>query len=162
MLGIGTSFGWLILLCTKDRLINLFNPVTAEDIRLPYLDRLTFADAVPDADGPVIVVQKAVLSSDPTLDRDFVAVLFTRGVNIRWFTWRHGDESWTANANFLVQLTARTRDVVPYGNRILCAIYGDNDYWAVLQVAPGPRGRARLPHGTPCRPACRALVIPPT
>ncbi|XP_009418359.3 uncharacterized protein LOC103998580 [Musa acuminata AAA Group] len=141
---IGTSFGWLILLCMKDRLINLFNPVTAENIRLPYLDVLSFADVVSDGDGPVIVAEKAVLSSDPTLDRDFVAVLFTRGVTIRWYTWRHGDESWTANANFLVQITVRMRDVVPYDNRTLCAIYGENDYWAVLKVDPGPPGRATI------------------
>ncbi|CAD5191894.1 uncharacterized protein LOC135629210 [Musa acuminata AAA Group] len=144
MLCIGSSFGWLILLSENDCLINLFNPVTAEDIRLPRLDGPTFADVVPPGDEVVIVVEKAVLSSDPTLDRDFVAVVFMLGVNIRWLTWRHGDESWTANANPDVQLSSGMRDVVPYGNRILCAIYGDNDDWAVLQVDPGPPARATI------------------
>ncbi|CAL9192667.1 unnamed protein product [Musa hybrid cultivar] len=144
MICIGSSFGWLILVSEKGCLINLFNPVTAEDIRLPRLDGPTFADVVPPGDEIVIVIEKAVLSSDPTLDRDFVAVVFILGVNIRWLTWRHGDESWTANANPGVQLSSRMRDVVPYGNRILCAIYGHNDDWAVLRVDPGPPARATI------------------
>ncbi|XP_065049112.1 uncharacterized protein LOC135679363 [Musa acuminata AAA Group] len=158
---IGTSFGWLILICMKDRLINLFNPVTAEDIRLPYLAGLSLTDEVSAAGWPLIVIEKAVLSSDPTLDREFVAVLFTRAVNIRWFTWRHGDESWTADANPSVQLTSRMRDVVPYGNRTLCAIYGNNDYWAVLQVDPGPPGRATIAAWYPM-PSCVPRTYHPT
>ncbi|CAL9192671.1 unnamed protein product [Musa hybrid cultivar] len=141
---IGTSFGWLILLSMEGHLINLFNPVTAEDIRLPSLDGLPFDHVAPDADAAAIVVEKAVLSSDPTLDRDFVVVLFIRDVNIGWCTWRQGDESWTTNANPGVQPTSRMRDVVPYGNRMLCAIYGGNDCLAVLQVDPGPPGRATI------------------
>ncbi|CAL9065004.1 unnamed protein product, partial [Musa banksii] len=84
---VGSSFGWLIL-CGDCGLIKLLNPLTREDIRLPYLLGFLFHILMPGADEVGDDIEEAVVSSDPTLDRDFVAILFKRGVDITYLTWR--------------------------------------------------------------------------
>ncbi|CAL9065000.1 unnamed protein product [Musa banksii] len=100
------------------------------------------------------IVDKAVLSSDPTLDRDFVAIVFLDGIYKRCFTCRPGDRSWKDNVNepfdYLhwifpgVPQVFNLTDAVPYGERRLCAVYNDKNYLAVFDVDPGPPGRATM------------------
>ncbi|THU64686.1 hypothetical protein C4D60_Mb01t29060 [Musa balbisiana] len=84
---IGSSFGWLIL-CGDCGLIKLFNPLIGEDIRLPHLLGFPFHILMPGPDEVGNDIEEAVVSSDPTLDRDFAAILLKRGVDISCLTWR--------------------------------------------------------------------------
>ncbi|CAL9780040.1 unnamed protein product [Musa acuminata subsp. burmannicoides] len=170
---IGSSYGWLILISEATSAVSLFNPVTAEDIPLPPLSTLPSCvlllfyqseDGIGSyfikTDYPNIpvesnaIVDKAVLSSDPTLDRDFVAIVFLDGIYKRCFTCRPGDRSWKDNVNEPfddlhwifpgVPQVFNLTDVVPYGERRLCAVYNDKNYLAVFDVDPGPPGRATM------------------
>ncbi|KAJ8499172.1 hypothetical protein OPV22_009724 [Ensete ventricosum] len=170
---IGSSYGWLILISEATSAVSLFNPVTAEDIPLPRLSTLpssvlllfyqssdgigSYLIKTDNPDIPVqsnAIVNKAVLSSDPTLDRDFVAIVFLDGIHKRCFTCRPGDSSWNDNVNEPlndlhwifpgVPQAFNQLDVVPYGHRRLCAVYNNNDNLAVFDVDPGPPGRATM------------------
>ncbi|XP_064947810.1 uncharacterized protein LOC135598209 [Musa acuminata AAA Group] len=170
---IGSSYGWLVLISEATSAVSLFNPVTAEDIPLPPLSTLQSRglflfyqseDGIGSyfikTDYPNItvesnaIVDKAVLSSDPTLDRDFVAIVFLDGIYKRCFTCRPGDRSWKDNVNEPfddlhwifpgVPQVFNLTDVVPYGERRLCAVYNDKNYLAVFDVDPGPPGRATM------------------
>ncbi|CAL9074507.1 unnamed protein product, partial [Musa textilis] len=106
---IGSSFGWLILICEASSDVSLFNPITAEEISLPSLSTLpadVLISSPQSEDGvrmytvktdyhnlPVesdAIVDKAVLSSDPTLDGDFAAIVFLNGVHKKCFSCRPG------------------------------------------------------------------------
>nr|CAD1830580.1 unnamed protein product [Ananas comosus var. bracteatus] len=41
------------------------------------------------------LVHRAILSSDPSADRDFLVVLFANPTVFRCFTWQNGDNFWT-------------------------------------------------------------------
>lgn len=145
----GSSYGWLILICNSFA-VYLFNPVTTEEIRLPRLFDVPQGVKVPIDYIINVGLDKAVLSSDPALDRDFVVMFFSHDVLARCLTCRRGDRSWTENTNvpFLdrrlslpgVQYTSHEFDIVPYGERRMCAIF-ENEYWAVFEVNNGPPAR---------------------
>lgn len=153
---LGSSYGWLILFHEGSKEVSLFNPYTAEAIPLPsltpLLDKIEQENGNKPDDGAT--VEHALLSSDPTLHRDFVVIVFLEAVHLRCVTCRPGERSWTANPNSIfldLRLTIPGEDlsfpmmeVVPYGEGRLCAIYGDNRYWAVLGVDPGPPGRVKV------------------
>ncbi|CAL9149420.1 uncharacterized protein LOC135629204 [Musa acuminata AAA Group] len=170
---IGSSFGWLILICEASSDVSLFNPITAEEISLPSLSTLpadVLISSAQSEDGvrmytvktdchnlPVesdAIVDKAVLSSDPTLDRDFVAIVFLNDVHKKCFSCRPDDPSWRANVNgpildlyFFapgIRFLFRLVDVVPYGTRRLCAVYDDTEMLGIFDVDPGPPGRVTM------------------
>ncbi|RRT64980.1 hypothetical protein B296_00015639 [Ensete ventricosum] len=147
---VGSSYGWLILI-PNSFLVYLFNPVTTEEIWLPRLfGAVPGGVKVPVDDTVNVGLDKAVLSSDPTLDRDFVVMFFRHDVPVRCRTCRLGDTSWTENTYVPlldrrlplagVQYTSHEFDIVPYGERRMCAIF-ENKYWAVYEVNNGPPPR---------------------
>ncbi|URD71862.1 hypothetical protein MUK42_08908 [Musa troglodytarum] len=139
----GSSYGWLILICNSFA-VYLFNPVTTEEIWLPRLFDVPQGAKVPIAYAINVGLDKAVLSSDPALDRDFVAIVFLDGIYKRCFTCRPGDRSWKDNVNERVPQVFNLIDVVPYGKRRLCAVFNDKNNLAVFDVDPGPPGRATM------------------
>ncbi|URD75584.1 F-box protein [Musa troglodytarum] len=154
---IGSSYGWLILICETSSDVSLFNPITAEEISLPSLSTLpadVLISSPQSEDGSDAIVDKAVLSSDPTLDGDFAAIVFLNGVHKKCFSCRPGDASWRANANgpildlyfFAPEMLFlfRLADVVPYGKRRLCAVHDDNENLGIFDVDPGPPGRVTM------------------
>ncbi|XP_065049093.1 uncharacterized protein LOC135679353 [Musa acuminata AAA Group] len=138
---IGSSYGWLILI----------SEVTSADGIGSYFIKTDYPNIPVESNA---IVDKAVLSSDPTLDRDFVAIVFLDGIYKRCFTCRPGDRSWKDNVNepfdYLhwifpgVPQVFNLTDAVPYGERRLCAVYNDKNYLAVFDVDPGPPGRATM------------------
>nr|CAD1830601.1 unnamed protein product [Ananas comosus var. bracteatus] len=91
---VGSSYGWLLLLDPGYNLI-LRNPFTGDTIRLPPLPMSAICrhkDKLPPDQR--LTVYRAILSSDPSADRDFLVVLFTASVSC-CFTWRNGDNFWT-------------------------------------------------------------------
>ncbi|THU71257.1 hypothetical protein C4D60_Mb08t33650 [Musa balbisiana] len=128
---------------------DLLQPVTCEKIAClqseegvgTYLIKSDYYDDTLDI-GPII--DRAVLSSDATLDRDFVTVVFFECEHTRCATCRAGDRSWTSNIHTPVsdvewthpevQFSILLIDIAPYGERRSCAVHGDNESLALFEV----------------------------
>lgn len=128
---------------------DLLQPVTCEKIAClqseegvgTYLIKSDYYDDTLDI-GPII--DRAVLSSDATLDRDFVTVVFFECEQTRCATCRAGDRSWTSNIHTPVsdvewthpevQFSILLIDIAPYGERRSCAVHGDNESLALFEV----------------------------
>ncbi|XP_020081340.1 uncharacterized protein LOC109704987 [Ananas comosus] len=104
---VGSCYGWLFLFDPSLNLI-LRNPFTGDTIRLPPLPR----------SDQYLLVYQAILSSDPSADRDFLVVLFANPTVFRCFTWQNGDNFWTVREYppFLLE------DIVFYEDRRCIAI----------------------------------------
>ncbi|XP_020081774.1 F-box protein At1g10110-like, partial [Ananas comosus] len=96
---IGSCYGWLFLLFPDFNLV-LRNPVTGDTIRLPPLDG-TIGLASPDPFMRNLLfehhffIRRAILSSDPSADCDFLVALFVDTATSRCLTWGSGDRLWT-------------------------------------------------------------------
>ncbi|RWW58917.1 hypothetical protein BHE74_00034180 [Ensete ventricosum] len=106
----------------------------------------------------------ALLSSAPTLHRDFLVIVFLEAVHLRCVTCRPGERSWTANPKSIflgppVDDPGRRSFVPDDGGHALRRGYADNRYWAVLGVDPGPPGRVKVTqHGAAFPRACRHTI----
>nr|CAD1830597.1 unnamed protein product [Ananas comosus var. bracteatus] len=132
---VGSGYGWLLLLDPVCNLI-LRNPFTGDTIRLPSLDGTL---ALNCKDKPMsqqhFLVHRAILSSDPSADRNFLVVLFSNASLTRCFTWRSGDNFWTVREHpeFFVD------DIIFYEDR-RCIAVGVNGACAVFDFATADGG----------------------
>nr|CAD1830578.1 unnamed protein product [Ananas comosus var. bracteatus] len=105
---VGSCYGWLLLLDPSLNLI-LRNPFTGDTIRLPPLPMSAICchkDMLPP--NQHWLVHRAILSSDPSADRDFLVVLFANPTVFRCFTWQNGDNFWTVRNVWLVVVSTTT------------------------------------------------------
>ncbi|XP_020081488.1 F-box protein At1g10110-like [Ananas comosus] len=132
---VGSGYGWLLLLDPVCNLI-LRNPFTGDTIRLPSLEGTL---ALNCKDKPMsqqhFLVHRAILSSDPSADRNFLVVLFSNASLTRCFTWRSGDNFWTVREHpeFFVD------DIIFYEDR-RCIAVGINGACAVFDFATADGG----------------------
>ncbi|RWV96496.1 hypothetical protein GW17_00040791 [Ensete ventricosum] len=140
---LGSSTGWLILFHEDS------TEMEQESGNQPY-------------DGAT--ANHALLSSAPTLHRDFLVIVFLEAVHLRCVTCRPGERSWTANPKSIflgppVDDPGRRSFVPDDGGHALRRGYADNRYWAVLGVDPGPPGRVKVTqHGAAFPRACRHTI----
>nr|CAD1830574.1 unnamed protein product [Ananas comosus var. bracteatus] len=132
---VGSGYGWLLLLDPMCNLI-LRNPFTGDTIRLPSLDgtvALNYKGNLPP--DHYFLVHRAILSSDPSADRNFLVVLFSSASVSRCFTWRSGDNFWTVHEHpaFFVD------DIIFYEDR-RCIAVGFNGACAVFDFATADGG----------------------
>nr|CAD1830594.1 unnamed protein product [Ananas comosus var. bracteatus] len=128
---IGSCYGWLFLLFPDFNLV-LRNPVTGDTIHLPSLDGTIFI-ASPD---PFIrnllfehqfFIRRAILSSDPSANHDFLVALFSDTPTSCCLTWRSGDNFWTVREHpkFVPEEIIFYRDhrCIAIGPNGTCAIF---------------------------------------
>nr|CAD1830595.1 unnamed protein product [Ananas comosus var. bracteatus] len=132
---VGSGYGWLLLLDPMCNLI-LRNPFTGDTIRLPSLDgtvALNYKENLPP--DHYFLVHRAILSSDPSADRNFLVVLFSSASVSRCFTWRSGDNFWTVREHpaFFVD------DIIFYEDR-RCIAVGFDGACAIFDFATADGG----------------------